>query len=316
MSFNGSGTFVVNSTGQPVVTGTVISSTVFNAFTADVATGLSTAICKDGQQTCTAGVPFYAGTVSLPGITLGTDNSTGWYRIGSNNWGYAVSGTKLLDISAGQIGVSGSIATAVTSTATAGGTTTLTASSNGIQVFTGTTTQTVTLPAVSTLKLGTTYKIITDVGTSNVTVKTSGNNTLALLNNGMTVTCTSIATSGTGVASWKIQYGAASYTGSAGSSASGNQIVYAYSPTFEASATSNGPISAGKTAAITAGGDATNAYFITSTLFFGVYAGSGAPTISAAKGSLYLRSDGSATNNRMYVNTDGSTTWTAVTTVA
>lgn len=53
-----------------------------------------------------------------------------------------------------------------------------------------------------------------------------------------------------------------------------------------------------------------------STFLFGVYFGSGAPTLSAAKGSLYLRSDGSTTNNRMYVNTDGSTTWTAVTTAA
>ena len=43
---------------------------------------------------------------------------------------------------------------------------------------------------------------------------------------------------------------------------------------------------------------------------------SGAPTLSAAKGSLYLRSDGSTTNDRMYVNTNGATTWTAVTTAA
>lgn len=48
----------------------------------------------------------------------------------------------------------------------------------------------------------------------------------------------------------------------------------------------------------------------------GVFFGSGAPTLSAAKGSLYLRSDGSGTTDRMYVNTNGSTTWTAVTTVA
>lgn len=41
MSFS-SGTFSINSTGQPVVTGTVISSTAFNALTADLATGLST----------------------------------------------------------------------------------------------------------------------------------------------------------------------------------------------------------------------------------------------------------------------------------
>lgn len=61
MSYNGSGTFVINSTGQPVVTGTVISSSVFNALTADLGTGLSTAITKDGQTTTTARVPFAAG---------------------------------------------------------------------------------------------------------------------------------------------------------------------------------------------------------------------------------------------------------------
>lgn len=48
-----------------------------------------------------------------------------------------------------------------------------------------------------------------------------------------------------------------------------------------------------------------------------VYSGSGAPTISAAvKGSIYMRTDGSTTNNRFYVATDTSGTWTAVTTAA
>jgi ribosomal protein L24E len=48
----------------------------------------------------------------------------------------------------------------------------------------------------------------------------------------------------------------------------------------------------------------------------GIFYGSGAPTLSAGKGSLYLRTDGTTTTNRMYVNTNGSTTWTAVDTVA
>jgi hypothetical protein len=48
----------------------------------------------------------------------------------------------------------------------------------------------------------------------------------------------------------------------------------------------------------------------------GVYFGSGAPTVAAAKGSLYLRSDGSGTADRAYINTNGSTTWTALTTAA
>lgn len=48
----------------------------------------------------------------------------------------------------------------------------------------------------------------------------------------------------------------------------------------------------------------------------GIYFGSGAPTISAPQGSIYLRTDGSSTSTRLYVNTTGSTTWTNVTTAA
>jgi len=58
MSFNGSGTFLINSAGQPVVTNTIISSTAFNALTADLATGLSTCLTKDGQTTPTANIPL------------------------------------------------------------------------------------------------------------------------------------------------------------------------------------------------------------------------------------------------------------------
>jgi len=47
-----------------------------------------------------------------------------------------------------------------------------------------------------------------------------------------------------------------------------------------------------------------------------ILSGSGAPTMAAPKGSLYLRTDGSGTTNRAYINTDGGTTWTAITTSA
>ena len=70
MSYNGSGTFVINSAGQPVVTGTVISSTAFNALTADLATGLSTALTKDGQTTPTANLPM--GTFKFTGLGVGS----------------------------------------------------------------------------------------------------------------------------------------------------------------------------------------------------------------------------------------------------
>lgn len=65
-----------------------------------------------------------------------------------------------------------------------------------------------------------------------------------------------------------------------------------------------------------AGGSTNVRLVFGSTAGFGIYIGSGAPSVSAAQGSLYLRSDGTTTNNRAYINTNGSTTWTAITTVA
>jgi hypothetical protein len=67
---------------------------------------------------------------------------------------------------------------------------------------------------------------------------------------------------------------------------------------------------------IPAAGTAGAGLLLSSVTNFGVFFGSGAPSLSAAKGSLYLRSDGSGVNDRMYVNTNGSTAWTAVVTVA
>ena len=70
MSYNGSGTFNINTAGQPVVTGTTITSTAFNLLTADLATGLSTALTKDGQSTPTANIPM--GTFKITGLGAGT----------------------------------------------------------------------------------------------------------------------------------------------------------------------------------------------------------------------------------------------------
>ena len=64
--------------------------------------------------------------------------------------------------------------------------------------------------------------------------------------------------------------------------------------------------------AVPAGGTAGAGYKMSSVTNFGIFFGSGAPTLSAAKGSLYMRTDGSATSDRMYVNTDGATAWTPV----
>jgi len=91
------------------------------------------------------------------------------------------------------------------STATAAGTTTLTVNSNSNQFFTGSTTQTVVLPAVSTLPLGKQYTIY-NASTGVVTVQSSGANTIFAQPAGTAFTYTSIATSGTGTSSWSAYY--------------------------------------------------------------------------------------------------------------
>ena len=47
-----------------------------------------------------------------------------------------------------------------------------------------------------------------------------------------------------------------------------------------------------------------------------VVAGTGTPTFSAKKGTLYINLTGSSTSTRLYINTDGATTWTNFTSAA
>ena len=104
MAFNGAGTFVIDTSGQPVVTGTTISSTVFNALTADIATGLSTVVCKDGQTTPTANLPM--GNYKHTGASNAT--TAGQYLVyGQNITGASANFTGSANIT-GSANVSGS----------------------------------------------------------------------------------------------------------------------------------------------------------------------------------------------------------------
>ena len=57
----------------------------------------------------------------------------------------------------------------------------------------------------------------------------------------------------------------------------------------------------------------TSGLLMSSTSNFGIFFGSGAPTFTAAQGSIYLNTSGSSTSTRLYVNTTGSTTWASFT---
>lgn len=55
---------------------------------------------------------------------------------------------------------------------------------------------------------------------------------------------------------------------------------------------------------------------LSSTANLGVFFGAGAPTFTAAQGSIYINTTGSSTSTRLYVNTTGSTTWASFTSSA
>ena len=88
------------SIGNLTLTGAVVNGTV-GATTPN--TGAFTTGSFSGA------VSFAAGTVSAPSIYLSTDTGTGFYRIGANNYGFAVSASKVLDISSTGFAVTGTL---------------------------------------------------------------------------------------------------------------------------------------------------------------------------------------------------------------
>lgn len=89
-------------------------------------------------------------------------------------------------------------------TATAAGTTVLTVASAAQQYFTGSTTQTVTMPVASTCRQGQSWVIVNN-STGVVTVQSSGGNSIIAMpaNTNSTITC--ILNSGTSAASWNAE---------------------------------------------------------------------------------------------------------------
>jgi len=82
------------------------------------------------------------------------------------------------------------------------------------------------------------------------------------------------------------------------------------------SISANGELQILAATSVPVGGTAGAGLKMSSTANLGIFFGSGTPTLAAAQGSLYLNTTGNSTSNRMYINTDGSTTWTNVTTAA
>jgi hypothetical protein len=198
-------------------TGTDASSVAFGAGGTVLYSGGALGTPASGTLTNATGLP-------VSGITASTSTALG---VGSIELGHATD-TTIARSSAGVISVEGVIVPTVsstntltnktltfpvidnikmgyTSTATAAGTTTLTATSNCYQRFTGSTTQTIVLPVTSTLATGVTYEI-ENASTGNLTVNSSGGNLVITIIPGVSVQCMCIGTSLTTAADWDAEY--------------------------------------------------------------------------------------------------------------
>lgn len=102
--FNGSGVYVryFNWTNDKV-NGIDITASRFDQEDNGYATGLSTVICKDGQTTTSAVIPFAqgiivtAGTANAPPLAFTGDSQTGFYNSGSGTTGYSSRGVQTLN---------------------------------------------------------------------------------------------------------------------------------------------------------------------------------------------------------------------------
>jgi len=185
---------------------------------------------------------------------------------------------------------------------------TITAPSISNPVLSGTITGTYTIGGTPTFPAA----VVTLTGTQTLTNKTLTSptiNTATISNPTITVDTVSEFTGANGVVVDGVTLRDGGATLTAGATIGGNSTIAGTLgttgiPTFLSGTAP--PASGANTAGVK----------MSSTSNLGIYFGSGAPTFSAAQGSIYIRTNGSSTSTRLYVNTNGSTTWTNFTSAA
>jgi hypothetical protein len=262
--------------------------------------------------------PLANGTVAAPALYFSSDTDTGIYRIGANNIGVAANGAKVLDVGTAGLGVTG------TGTFSAGVTATTGTFSGAVSMAA----LTATTGAFSGTTIGLANNTVISYGGGGVTIThNSAGDTLAFAGAVSYSFDASLLLSNNTLIGWG--GGGVTIThNSAGDSLTFAGAVggYAFDSTLAATALTATTGAISSTLSVTgvatlaagtatpAGGGLAARLLLGTTAGFGIYYGSGAPSVTAAKGSLYLRSDGSSGTNRLYVNTNGATTWSAITT--
>jgi hypothetical protein len=106
MSRNSSGTYTLPA-GNPVVTGTTITSTWGNTTMSDIANALTDSLSRSGQGSMQVGLRLFDGTSALPGLTWGTELTSGMYRAGASDYRWVLTTTELLQLTTNLVQLSG-----------------------------------------------------------------------------------------------------------------------------------------------------------------------------------------------------------------
>lgn len=122
MPRDSNGTYTLPS-GNPVVSGTTIASSWANTTLSDVGTALTGSLSRAGEGGMTGQFKADAGTIGAPGISWGTETTSGWYRASAGNFRFAISGADIVTVTAAGISAAISASSlAVSGNATIGGT--------------------------------------------------------------------------------------------------------------------------------------------------------------------------------------------------
>lgn len=95
MPRNSSGTMSAPA-GQPAVSGTVISSSVFNALVADLIAELTDSLSRSGKGPMTAPLKTPDGSVSAPAHSFTSEAGTGWYRAAAGDLRLSIAGVDII----------------------------------------------------------------------------------------------------------------------------------------------------------------------------------------------------------------------------
>lgn len=104
MPRNSSGTYSLPA-GNPVVTGTTISSTWANTTLSDLATAMTDSLSRSGDGGMTASLALSDGAVGAPGLSWGSEATSGLYRAGAGDFRYSISSTDKLQLITTGLGV-------------------------------------------------------------------------------------------------------------------------------------------------------------------------------------------------------------------